>query len=251
MKHNLLNLRNLKYEFARLKFMPEKKKHSQSGFIPARESPLFISIFGRYTKWLFSYRFKRVWIKQNYFPGPDSKTIYYLNHSSWWDGIIPLILNQYVFRQKARAMMENRQMARYRLFRWIGAFSINLDKPRGSIRSLRYAVESMQRENSSLYIYPEGKIVPFTSEKPEFRGGLSWLCKQLPGVDVVPVGIYIHTIRHNKPELHISIGNAIETDRAKVSNESLQQVLEFALRDELLTLQEHGGFDNSIFTRWI
>jgi len=228
--------------------MTEKYNHSQSGFIPARESPLFISLFGRYTKWLFRNRFKKVWIKQNYFPGPESKTIYYLNHSSWWDGIIPLILNQYIFRQKARAMMEQRQMARYRLFRWIGAFSINLDKPRGSIRSLRYAVESMQRDNSSLFIYPEGKIVPFTTEKPVFRGGLSWLCRQLPEVDVVPVGIYIHTIRHNKPELHISIGNAIDNDGASESKEALQQVLEFALRKELQSLQEHGGFDDSIFT---
>lgn len=226
-----------------------EKNQTQPDFIPARESLLIIRLFGWYTKWLFRHRFNKVWMKQTYSPGPDSKTIYYLNHSSWWDGIIPLLLNQYLFRQKARAMMDRRQMTRYRFFRWLGAFSVNLDSPRGSIRPLRYAVESMQRENSSLFIYPEGKMVPFTSDKPEFRGGLSWLCRQLSEVDVVPVGIYIHTIRHNKPELHISIGKAIDTESGRESKEGLQQVLELALQEELKFLQRHSGFDDSIFTR--
>lgn len=230
--------------------MSEKKNQIKPDFIPARESPFFIHLFGWYTKWLFRLRFQRIWIKQSYVPDSDSKTIYYLNHSSWWDGLIPLLLNQYLFRQNARAMMEDRQMTRYRFFRWLGAFSVNLDNPRRSIRPLRYAVKSMQRENASLFICPEGQMVPFSSDKPEFRNGLAWLCRQLPEVDVVPVGIYIHTIRHNKPELHIAIGNAVDTTGNGASGETLRRSLEIALQKELNTLQMHGGFDDSIFIRF-
>jgi chlorobactene lauroyltransferase len=232
--------------------MTEIPGQNQTGFIPAQESKLVTSLFGWYAKWLFRSRFKRVWLKQSYQPASHSRTIYYLNHSSWWDGLIPLLLNRYLLHQRGRAMMEDKQMLRYRFFRRIGAFSVNLDNPRNSLPSLRYALDSMKRENASLYIYPEGKIVPFTVAKPDFRGGLTWLCDRLPEVDVVPVGIYIHTMRHSKPELHISIGEPV--DRTGFDNSGagtgLQHFLEQSLQNLLIELQENSGFDDSVFKRW-
>ncbi|MDX1586425.1 MAG: hypothetical protein R3222_06770, partial [Balneolaceae bacterium] len=59
-------------------------------FIPARESSLFIALFSRYVRFLFWRRFSNIWIRQEYKPNSYSKTVYYLNHHSWWDGIIPL-----------------------------------------------------------------------------------------------------------------------------------------------------------------
>ena len=225
---------------------------NQAGFIPAQESKLITSLFGWYTKWLFRSRFKRVWLKQSYRPASDSRTIYYLNHSSWWDGLIPLLLNRNLFHQRGRAMMEDKQMLRYRFFRRIGAFSVNLENPRHSLPSLRYALDSMKRENASLYIYPEGKIVPFTVDKPVFQGGLTWLSDRLPEVDVVPVGIYIHTMRGSKPELHISIGEPVDRTGFNDSGDrkGLQHRLELSLQSLLLGLQKYSGFDDSEFKKW-
>ena len=61
-------------------------------------------------------------------------------------------------------MMEDKQMHEHGLFKRIGAFSVNLENPRSAVRSLRYAVESMKRPHSSLFIYPEGRIVRFSTE---------------------------------------------------------------------------------------
>jgi chlorobactene lauroyltransferase len=221
--------------------MTVKDNQNENQFIEAKESRSFISLFGWYVKWLFRFRFKQIWFKQDYYPESDSRTIYYLNHSSWWDGIIPLLLNQYLFNQKARAMMEDQQMLRYAFFRRLGAFSVNLDTPRKSARSLRYAVESMKRDNASLYIYPEGKIAPFSVKKPEFEGGLTWLARKLPEVDIVPVGIYIHTIRHDKPELHIHIGEAVDAIHDFNSTDLLQEKLEHSLQFLLIELRQHCG----------
>ncbi len=105
--------------------------------------------------------------------------------------------------------MEDKQMKQYPFFSRIGAFSINLDNPRSSIKSLRYAVESMKRENASLFIYPEGKLTPVSDSKPEFKEGLSWLFKKMDDVDFVPVAFYIDYSRSNKPDLYISIGDVV------------------------------------------
>lgn len=211
-------------------------KKSEIKFIEAQESKWFIFLFDLYVRSLFWRRFKNVRINQRYQPGPKSKTIYYLNHTSWWDGLIPLLLNRKLFHQNARAMMEDKQMKEYEFFKKIGAFSVNLEDPKSAIRSLRYAVESMERPNSSLFIYPEGTIVPFSTDKLSFKKGLGWIAKQCPNVDVVPIGIYINNQNFDKPELFLEIGESLEFD-ASIDTDVLNHFFEdkmSALLNELV-----------------
>lgn len=188
-------------------------------FIPARESAFYIHFFAWYSRILAKIRFQNVFIDNRYEPATDSRTIYFLNHTSWWDGLIPLLLNHFVFKQKARALMEDKQMRDYPFFSKIGAFSINLDESRSSIQSLRYALSSVKRENSSLYIYPEGEFGDGCEQNITFKPGLAWLVKRLPAVDVVPVAIHQNHFRHSKPELFISVGKHIKIDNSLDSSE--------------------------------
>lgn len=216
-------------------------------FIPADESRFFIWFFERYTEWSLKRRFKQVWVKQSYKPKADSKTVYFLNHNMWWDGLIPLFLNRHFFKQNARALMEDQQMWQYSFFSKIGAFSINLNNPKSAIRSLRYAVQSMDRERASLFIYPEGKITPASEKVPEFKQGLAWLYQNLNDVDFVPIGLYAHFIRSSKAELHISIGNKIKLDNSLSKNE-ISNLLSKELNSILLSVRETAGFDDQNFT---
>ncbi|MFH5885016.1 lysophospholipid acyltransferase family protein [Halalkalibaculum sp. DA3122] len=220
-------------------------------FIPAKESTWFIALFKWYTWFLFKRRFSRVWIRQRYQPENGQKTVYFLNHSSWWDGLIPLLLNEFRFHQQARALMEDRQMERYRFFRKIGAFSINRDHPRKAITSLRYAVQSMQRPGASLFIYPEGEITPLP-DPPQFQGGLAWLHSKVKSseVDFVPVAICIHTIRSDKPELHIEIGEPA-VPPCDASNEEKTRFFERRLGSMLERLRSVAGFEDTGFERFM
>lgn len=221
-------------------------------FIPADESKLFMAVFKWYTWLLFKRRFKRVWIRQEYRPDKQSKTVYYLNHHSWWDGLIPFLLNEFRFRQNARALMEDKQMERYRFFRKIGAFSVNRSDPRKTITSLRYAVQSMQqRDNACLFIYPEGRITPAGSEL-KFEGGLAWLHSKLENdrVDFVPAGIYMHTIRHDKPELYLYTGSPVNPVPG-LSNDDKTRVFEEKLETILRQLRDTAGFDDAGFGRLV
>ncbi len=218
-------------------------------FIPAKESPVFIKIFRFYTKLLFKWRFKTVWLKQEYEPCSECKTVYFLNHHSWWDGLIPLMLNEYRFHQQARAIMEDKQMNTYSLFQKIGAFSINRDDPRSAVTSLRYAVESFNRPHASLFIYPEGTITPAGCSM-DFEGGLAWLYDKLDEVDFVPVGIHMHTIRHSKPELHLHVGRPVRMNESS-SKEEKTAHFEIVLNHMLNDLRQTAGFDNSKFEQFL
>lgn len=230
--------------------MSSNLKVRKSEFIPAKESAWFIALFDGYVRTLFWRRFGRVWLHQKYQPAKGSKTIYYLNHSSWWDGLIPFLLNQKVFGQNARAMMEDRQMKQHSFFKKIGAFSVNLENPRSAVQSLRYAVESFDRPNSSLFIYPEGKIVPFSTDKPTFRKGLAWIAQKCPEVDVVPVGIYISTARSDKPELHLSVGEKLKVDPS-ADHDELNRHFEEKLSELLRELVENSHHKSDTFSKLV
>lgn len=216
-------------------------------FIPANESRFFIWFFDRYTRWALKRRFKSVWVKQAYQPHNDSRTVYFLNHNTWWDGLIPLFLNREFFGQQARAIMEEKQMREYTFFSKIGAFSINLDDSGAALKSLRYALKSIQRPHSSLFIYPEGQITPVSEKQPDFKGGLAWLYSLTEEVDFVPIAIYSHTLRSSKPELYLSIGEKVNhvknLDRKKLTN-----LLEQNIHQLIRETREAAGFSDDGFS---
>lgn len=122
-------------------------------------------------------------------------------------------------------MMEYKQLHRYPFFRRLGVFSIDLSSSRSSVQSMRYAVQSMERPNAALYIYPQGQTEPFKTQNLQFKKGIGWLAKQLPDADLVPVGIYIHTLESDKPRLKIQVGAPVSVDKTK-STETINDKLE-------------------------
>lgn len=143
--------------------------------------------------------------------------------------------------------MEDRQMEKYSLFQKIGAFSISRENPRSAITSLRYAVRSFQRPRSSLFVYPEGMLTPSGSEM-DFEGGLAWLHSRLDNVDIVPIGIHIHTLRHDKPELHLHVGRMMRIPDS-LSREEKTALFEERLDNMLADLKATAGFDDSAFEK--
>ena len=112
------------------------------------------------TAYLLKRRFKEVHIEVDYRPSKHTSTLFYMNHNYWWDALLPNYLNRRFFGQKTRGMMDIRQLKKHPFFTKIGAFSVDLNQPRSAIYSLRYALEHLQIPNASIYLFPEGEIVP-------------------------------------------------------------------------------------------
>lgn len=143
-------------------------------------------------------------------------------------------------------MMEDKQMLQYTFFSKIGAFSVDLENPRSSLSSLRYAMESMQRNRASLFIYPEGKITPASEQQPDFKQGLAWMYERADNIDFVPIAIYIHLLRSSKPELYISIGNSVNHDKS-LDRSNLNELLQQDLHRIILKTREAAGFSDKGF----
>lgn len=105
-------------------------------------------------------------------------------------------------------------MKEFRVFSYIGAFSVELDSGKSVIRSMRYALESMKRERACLFIFPEGRINTPADELPPFESGIGWLVRKCMeedlDVDIVPVAVHTHLMTASKPELWVEIGKPVE-----------------------------------------
>lgn len=140
-------------------------------------------------------------------------------------------------------------MRKHRFFSKIGAFSINLSDPRSTLRSLRFAIDSLNKPNSSLYIYPEGEITPVSASKPEFKKGMAWLYQNTDiEIDFVPIAFYSHSFRDSKPELYINIGKRSEIDRSLAKDE-LTSRFEEDVHQLLIETRDVAGFSDEGFRK--
>lgn len=142
--------------------------------------------------------------------------------------------------------MEDKQMRKHKFFSKIGAFSIDLGNPRSSIRSMRYALSSLEKENACLFLYPEGKITPASESTPIFKNGLSWLYKKSHHIDYVPIGIYMHSFRSAKPELYISIGDSVVHDKT-LNNNELTDHFQNDIKQILREIRATAGYSDNGF----
>jgi 1-acyl-sn-glycerol-3-phosphate acyltransferase len=116
--------------------------------------------------------------------------------------------------------MDEKQLRKYPFFRKLGAFSVDRSHPRNALNALEYAVDALQQDHSSLYIFPQGKIESEFINPMKFEWGLAWLYRSLPNVDFVPIATTLNTRYSEKPRLFISIGTPMrsnETDRKKLT----------------------------------
>lgn len=139
-------------------------------------------------------------------------------------------------------------MKEHAFFSRIGAFSIELDSPKSAIQSLRYAVDSMKRVQSCLFIYPEGELKAYSSNKPSFKDGLAWLYENLDEVDFVPVAIYTPTFRASKPELFLHVGKPVKIENG-LNRKQITSVFEDALHKLLQETESVAGLTDKGFKK--
>ncbi len=213
-------------------------------------SPLFIRVFRQYTRLLFYRRFKYVWLKTDYKPARTRSTLFYANHSSWWDGLIPFLLNEFHFRQDGRAIMEDKQMETYGFFRKIGAVPIDRTNPRSAIKVLQKSAEFLNEPGRSLYFFPQGRM--FSECHPlKFEQGLSRLSEMFnENVDIVPLAISTSNIRYDKPELFLKTDEPVELDPV-LSKPERNTILENRLLQLLKTTQDEAALDDGGFKRLV
>jgi len=157
--------------------------------------------------------FARVWLcVEGPIPTPAAgPLIFYLNHPSWWDGYMALVLNRMVLgnRFQAFCMMDERELRRYRFFTWIGAFSVNRQDARSAMDSVAYISRLLAaRRDRALAIFPQGEITPNDRRPLMMFSGMAHVARHAGGATLWPVALRYEFRGEQRPEVFIRAGLA-------------------------------------------
>ena len=163
--------------------------------------------------------------------------IAYMNHSAWWDAVVPVHLSHDLFRREIHALMEAEQIRRYPFFRHLGCFGpaeSSLDEAR-LVAAYAARVLRAGRNAPVLWICPQGALLP--SRIPlRFKSGLARIANAVPDAVIVPIAFRYEFLKNEKPDCWIKIGEPVV--RAEESVPQLTRRLETRLQRELDALDD-------------
>lgn len=154
--------------------------------------------FGLYFKWLFRQQFKGF---VGTFPvlNKDKSLCWLSNHSSWWDGVWPLMLHSQHSDKRFFVMMLENELKKRKFLSALGAFSI-APGHREMVITANYLENLLDTANNSVLIYPQGQIVSAQEQHMVFQKGmLRAACRKNAQLEWLFSAFWVEYENHPKP----------------------------------------------------
>ena len=178
--------------------------------LEAKKSRWFEEIFAVYNRNLLRRRFHSLRVSGLDFlksRKPDLPFLIYANHSSWWDGLVAFQISRRI-GSDSFMLMEEKQLKKLFLFRRLGAFSVVRENPREAVKSIYYAADLLkENSNRTLWIFPQGEILPNDKRPLSFYNGVSRVVEKAGRVLTVPAAMRYEFRGEFKPEIFVKIGS--------------------------------------------
>ncbi|SFJ90542.1 1-acyl-sn-glycerol-3-phosphate acyltransferase [Halobacillus dabanensis] len=193
--------------------------------------------FTRFNRMFLHYHFQNILVDAPENP-PNKKTLFLINHSTWWDPLLVFHLNDQIIRSDGYGMMQEDGLRRFPFFRSIGAYSVNSDNHRHLIESLRYSMDLLQA-SKTVWIFPQGAEQPLEKRPLEFFSGIAYLAQKCPDTNVVPISLYYALEHTKKPNAYITIGEPLDKERYRnLDRKSMTEHFEKKAEQQLDILRE-------------
>jgi 1-acyl-sn-glycerol-3-phosphate acyltransferase len=167
---------------------------------------------------------------------PDAPILLIPNHSTWWDGFFPYMLNSLIFCRKFHVMMLERRLREFWFFRYVGSYSINQESPKGIAESLRYTADLLEGENL-VTVFPQGALAPFGRRPLGFNRGIERVARLAAEAGrrfaIVPLAMRCEFLEEEKPHAFLLCGAPIfhEPDSPPLHVEEIERVATLLLDD--------------------
>jgi 1-acyl-sn-glycerol-3-phosphate acyltransferase len=136
-------------------------------------------------------------------------TIFVANHTNWWDGFLGYLVSR-ALGLGFRVLMEERNLARYRVFLRVGALPLRRTSAREAHADLR-AARAHLVPGVSLWVYPQGSRRPAAERPGALGGGAAQLALELAAelgrpVRLCPVALRYGFLGEQLPEAFVLVG---------------------------------------------
>lgn len=167
---------------------------------------------------------------------PNCGVIITPNHTSWWDGFFPFIINEKILQRELVTVVNEPELRRLSALRYVGCCSIHPAHPRPSFKFLSEFLETAPAPLISFF--PQGKILPNDPHAFILKEGLRLVRCKRPTY-IVPLHIRLEPGRWPKPAVFLMPGSPIALNEYQRTPTILPQAFRALHQDTLDWLVQH------------
>jgi 1-acyl-sn-glycerol-3-phosphate acyltransferase len=147
---------------------------------------------------------------------PDGAVIVVLNHPSWWDPLIGLVLTELMPAWRMHyAPIEAGGLAQYPFLERLGFFGVEVGTTRGSLAFLRGSQAILSRPESVLWITAQGEFVDPRERPTRLKEGVGHLVHRLSDATIVPLALEYPFWNDRCPEALARFGDPIRVSSGR------------------------------------
>ena len=172
-----------------------------------------VRLFTRYSRGYVRRHFHGVRILKSHKMVADFRrlpAVVYLNHASWWDPLICLLLAaEYFPNRDSFAPIDAAALQKYRFLEKLGFFGIDPSSARGAATFLRTAGNLLDSPERMLWVTPQGKFTDVRTRPVAFRGGLAALAARVGPTVFLPMALEYTFWEERLPEVLVAFGTPL------------------------------------------
>lgn len=211
--------------------MPERQ-HTDLPHI----SKAVMRLFAAYSLHYVRRSFHAMRILRSHLPPRDCARplVVYLNHASWWDPLVCLLLSREFFANRSSfAPIDAEMLKRYGFFKRLGFFPVETHTTRGARTFLRTTQAILASCHHTLWLTPQGRFVDVRERLVRLQEGIGALAVRQPDAVFLPLAIEYAFWTEPRPEILVAFGEPIvprggTTPTSKEWTEIFGQALETA-----------------------
>lgn len=153
----------------------------------ARRSPPLLALFRAYARRYLRRHFHGVWLQEAP-PALAGPLLVVMNHPSWWDPLLGLLLADRLGPRAHAAPWDGEALSRYAFWARLGAFPVGRDLE-GTARFLVAGRAVLARDDAALWVTAQGRFADARERPPGLRPGVGHLASAMRRGAVVPLAI--------------------------------------------------------------
>jgi hypothetical protein len=176
--------------------------------IPAAKSPFLERYFLLYTRRYLRRSFHAVHLlgdAPRFDDDGHTPLLVYLNHSSWWDVLVGLLIETELFGWEWYTVMDARQLERYKFFSRLGVMGVDRASLSGAKEFLSYAETLLKGKRRALWVTPQGAMLSNYTRPITFQPGLGYLAAGLQNFHLARVTLHYEFWDERLPEAFVSV----------------------------------------------
>jgi 1-acyl-sn-glycerol-3-phosphate acyltransferase len=156
----------------------------------------------------------------------DWPLIVVLNHPSWWDPLIGVVLSGLFPEREHYAPMDAKALTRYTFFNKLGFYGVEQGTARGGLDFVHTTAAILRRPGATVWITAQGQIIDARVRPPRLRPGIGHVARRLERGVVVTLALEYPFWEERLPEALARFGEpiVIEPGQQRESAEWVQRI---------------------------